>query len=95
VIWIERHAGRQRGLMQQDGVAVRFGLCCFVGGDHAAGAADILDHDRLVKRLLQGLLDHASGRIINAAGRERHDHGDGTIWIVVGQSRADHQSAGS
>ena len=51
-IRIKRHARRQRVLVQQDCVAIRRGAGGLGGGDHAAGTADIFDHDRLAQRFL-------------------------------------------
>ena len=87
-IRIKRHARRQRRLVQQDRVAVRLGAGGLGGGDHAAGAADVFDHDRLAERLLHRVLKNARGRIVGAAGRERDDHGDRTIGIGLRRSGA-------
>jgi hypothetical protein len=85
-IRIKRHARRQRVLMQQDSVAVGLGTGGLGRGDHAAGAAKILDHDRLAQRFLHRFLDDPRGRIVDAAGRERHQHGDGAVRIGLRQS---------
>ena len=85
---IHRHAGRQRHLMDQDGVAVGIGAGGLRGGDHAAGAADVFDHDRLAERFLHRVLDDARDRVSRAAGRKRHDHGDGMVRISLRQSGA-------
>ena len=49
----------------------------------AAGAADVLDHQRLAERLAHLLGDDARDHVARAAGRERHDHGDGAVGIVL------------
>src|SRR5580704_3251148 len=77
-IRVERHAGRERILVQQDRVAVRLGARGARSRDHAAGAADVLDHDRLVERLLERRLDDARDGVVDAAGRECDEHRDGT-----------------
>jgi hypothetical protein len=42
-----RHARRQRHLVYQYRIAIGLGTGCAGGSDHAAGAADVFDHDRL------------------------------------------------
>jgi hypothetical protein len=80
-VWIKRHAGRQRHLVDQDRIAVGIAARRLVGGDHAAGAADVLDHDRLAERFLHRVLDDARDGVGGAAGRERHQQRDGVIGI--------------
>ena len=78
---VERHARRKRHLMQQHGIAVGRGAGGTAGGDHAAGAADVLDDDLLAERLRHAVLDDARDRIGRAAGRERHHERDRTAGI--------------
>src|SRR5262249_15000705 len=75
-IRIERHPGGQRHLVQQHRVPVRRGAGGAPGGDHAAGAADILDDDLLPERLREAVLHDARDRVGGAAGRIRHDERD-------------------
>ena len=79
--------------LQHDRVAVGRGVGGLGGADHAAGAADVFDHDRLAERLLHGVLDDARGGVVGAAGRERHDHGHGTIGIGLRRSGAGCQNS--
>ena len=52
--------------------------------DGAAGAADVLDHQRLAEHLAHLVGDDARDHVARTAGREGHDHGDGTGGIVLG-----------
>jgi hypothetical protein len=51
--------------------------------DHAACAADVLDHQRLSERLAHLLGDDACHHVARAAGRERHDDVDRAIGVVL------------
>ena len=77
--------GRSTGARIADGDGVAIGLgprrACQRG--RAAGARDILDHDRLSERLAHLFGDRARDHVRGAAGRERHDHGDGSLGIVL------------
>ena len=53
------------------------------GADHAAGAAAIVDDDRLAQRMRQPVGDDARHRVDAAAGRERHDQRDRTGGIAL------------
>jgi hypothetical protein len=82
---IERGRRRLRAhIADRDGVAVGLRLD---GAGHAqgpAGAADVLDHQRLAERARHMLADKAGYDIGRSARRERHDHGDRLIWILGG-----------
>ena len=80
-IRIKRHARRQRHLVYQYRIAIGLGTGCAGGGDHAAGAADVFDHDRLAQRFRHAVLDDARDRVGHATGRERHHHDDGAIGV--------------
>ena len=87
-IRIKRHARRQRHLMDHERVAVGRGTGAARGADHAAGAADVFDHDRLAERLLHAVLQDARDRVGRAARRERHQQRDGTVGIGLRRSGA-------
>ena len=70
--------------MQQDRVAVGRGLGGLGGGERAAGAGDVLDHDRLAESPLQRVLEDARGGVVGAAGREGDQQGDGTAGVGLG-----------
>jgi hypothetical protein len=57
----------------EDGVAVRVGFGDHVGGDIAAGAGLVFDHDRLAPDILQAVADQARGGVGGASRREGHD----------------------
>ena len=59
-----------------DRVAVGCCLCDRVGAEHAALAAAIVDHDRLLDQFRHALADHARDDVVGPAGRERHDQLD-------------------
>ena len=59
-----------------DGVAVGLCLRHRVGSEHAALAAAIVDHDRLLDQFRHALADHARDDVVGAAGRKRHDQPD-------------------
>ena len=83
---IKRHARRQRDLMNQDRIAVWLGARGAGGGNHAASAADIFDHDGLAERFLQRALHDARNGVGRAAGREGHQQGDGPVRIILCRS---------
>ena len=85
---IERHPCRQRVLVQQDRVAVGVGAGDLGRGDHAAGAADVFDYDRLTQCFLHRILEDARGRVVGAARRERYHDRDGTLRIGLRQGYA-------
>jgi hypothetical protein len=60
----------------QDRVPVRLGAGDVLRRDHAAGPAEILDHDRLSERFAHMLAEDAGDRVGRAAGGERHDEFD-------------------
>ena len=74
--------------MQQDGVTIGLRAGDFRGRNHPASAADILDHDRLAKLFLHGILKDARGRVVGATGRERDYKSDRPIGIALRQSAA-------
>ena len=84
-IRIERGRRRLRPhIADRDGVAVGLRLG---RADHAqgpAGAADVLDHERLAERARHMIADKAGYDIGRSARRERHDHGDRLIRILGG-----------
>ena len=63
-------------LADVDGVAVGRGAREPPDADRAAGAADILDDDRLAEERSHPVGDDAPGHVGRAARRERHDQGD-------------------
>ena len=71
------------GIADRDGVAVRLSTRGTRQRGRAAGAGDILDHDRLPEARAHLLGDGARDDIGGTAGRERHDHGDRAFRIVL------------
>ena len=67
-------------------VAVRLRRGHGVGGDDAAGAGTVLDHDLLAGALGELLADQADGDVGEPAGAERHDDADRAAG--VGRLRA-------
>ncbi len=55
-----------------------------VGADLPAGAAAVVDDDRLADSLRERLADGTRQEIVAAAGRKRHDHPDRPCRIFVG-----------
>jgi hypothetical protein len=76
---VEARVDDVSGRRHQDGVAVRLRPRGVAGADAAAGAATVLDDDRLPERLRQRLLDRTHHHVVGAARRERHEDGDGTF----------------
>jgi cytochrome o ubiquinol oxidase subunit 1 len=74
-----RRDGERPGAGQRDRVAIGRGLCDHVGAIDAAGAAAIVDDDRLAQRLRHGLRENARDDVGRAARGERHDEADGTF----------------
>ena len=92
-IAVEARPDRQRaGIAQKDGVTVGRTLGDRAAADRAAGAAAVVDHDRLAKRLAHLVGDDARDDGGAAAGRERHHQGDGTVGIILRGGR--HAQAG-
>ena len=60
---------------EHEGVAVGLGIGDALGAGHAAGAADVLDHDLLAENFAHARADHAAEHVGRAAGGERNDHG--------------------
>jgi hypothetical protein len=67
----------------EDGVAVGRGLRDHVGGDGAARAGAVLDHERLPEVFLQLLRDEARDHVGSAARRESHQHLRGLVRICL------------
>jgi hypothetical protein len=76
------------GVADRDGVAVRLGTRGPRQRGRAAGAGDILDHDRLPERRTHLLGDGARDHVRGAAGRKWHDHGDRVFRIILGKRGA-------
>ena len=83
------------GIADGDGVAVGLGTRRAGQRGRAAGARDILDHDRLPERLCHLLGNRARDDVGGAAGRERHDHGDGAFREVLGVGSGSERKHGS
>jgi hypothetical protein len=66
-----------RGHHEQQRVAVRRRAHDRVGGDVAAGAGAVLDHELLAEALRQPLPDHAGGCIGGTAGRKTENDAHG------------------
>jgi hypothetical protein len=69
--------------MQEDGVAIGISAGNLGGGNHAARAADIFNHDRLTQRFLHRVLNNAGGGIIHATRWKSYNHGDRTFGIIL------------
>ena len=83
-IAVEARSDRERaGISQQDGVAVGRALRDRAAADGAAGAAAVVDHDRLAEHLAHLVGDDAPDDGGAAAGRERHDQRDRPVGIVL------------
>jgi hypothetical protein len=76
-------------LADADGVAVGRGAREAADADIAAGAGDILDHQRLTERGAHRLGEDARQRVGRAAGGKRRDHGDGPRRIALRLRTAD------
>ncbi len=61
---------------EHQGVAIGRGIGDPLGAGHAAGAADVLDHDLLAENLAHARCHDAAEHVGRAAGRERNDHRD-------------------
>ena len=76
-IRIERDVDRgRRRIREHQRVAVGRRLRRLPHGDHAVGAAAVLDHDLLAERIGQPLRDQPRDGVVAAARRERHDQRD-------------------
>ena len=94
---VERLVLRMRADARQDhGVAVGRGIGDALAAIHAAGAADILDHNLLAEDLAHARREYAADRVLRAARSERNDHGDrpGRKVLRIG-SRAESQHTGN
>ena len=80
----EAERDRQRRIgAEQDRVAVRRALGDRARADGAAGAAAVVDHDRLLEGFAQLVGDRAGDDAGAAAGRERNDQRDRLCRIVL------------
>jgi hypothetical protein len=70
---VERDVHRVGRDWHQDRVAVGFGLRDVFGGEVAAGARLVLDHELLTEAFRQMLPGKPRNDVRRAAGRERHD----------------------
>jgi hypothetical protein len=68
-------------LADVDGVAIGRGPRDAADGDAAAGAADVLDDNRLAERRPHALGQYPRRHVGRAAGRERHHQCNGTRWV--------------
>ncbi|MNI55830.1 hypothetical protein D3C73_1108050 [compost metagenome] len=80
-VLVERGRGREAGVHQQDGIAVRLGACNLRRTDGAARAALVFDHDRLSQAWPHGFRQGAGDVVGGATCGERHDHIDGAFRI--------------
>ncbi len=86
---IERRRRRLRAhVADRDGVAVRLRLGGARHADGPAGAADVLDHQRLAERARHMVADQAGDHVGRPAGGKRHDDGDRLVRILGGGRRA-------
>ena len=79
--------GQRRIGAEQDRVAVRRALRDRAGADRAAGAAAVVDHDRLLERVAQLVGDGAGDDAGAAARRERNDQRDRLCRIILRAAR--------
>jgi hypothetical protein len=84
--------------VQQQGVAVGFGLGDASGCDGTSGAALIVDDDWLPNCVRELRADGPCDEIGGAAGRDRHDELNGPVGIVLlgvrGIGRRNHDGRG-
>jgi hypothetical protein len=73
------------GLPEQQRVTVGVRLDDHLRADDRAGAAAVLDHDRLTDGVADALRDDPCHRVGAAAGRIGDDETDGPRGIVVGK----------
>jgi hypothetical protein len=64
------------GRNEQQRITIRRGLGGGGRANRAAGAAAIIDHDRLAQTFVELLSDHPADDVGAAAGRVRHDESD-------------------
>ena len=69
--------GCRRRADDRQRVAVRRRFCRAVDTQHAARAADVLDHDRLAELRAHALREKAAENVRRAAHRKRHDQAQG------------------
>src|SRR5712691_9007506 len=95
-IAIEARPDRQRaGISQQDGGAVGRAFRHRASSDRAAGAAAVVDDDRLAERLAHLVRDDPPDDGGAAAGRERDNERDRPVRIVLrGRGRRRHAGPG-
>src|SRR5262249_5090732 len=60
-----------------------------IGGNVAAGAGAIFDHELLAEEHTELLRQHSRGNIARGAGTETHDDPHGVDWIVFSLRRGD------
>jgi len=78
-------AGDRRELRREQRVAVGFGAIDRLGADIAAGAAAVLDHERLAQMLLEAGGENSRHGIDAAAGGHADDDFHRSIGIVGGR----------
>jgi hypothetical protein len=87
-IAVEGRSDRERaGIAQQDGVTVGRALRHRAASDGAAGAAAVVDDDRLLECLAHLVGDDAPDDGRAATGRERYDQRDRPVGIVLREQR--------
>ena len=92
-IGIERGIDGERAGRDQERVAVGPALCDLARRDGAAGAAAVLDHDRLAEHGTHLFRDHARDEIVAAARRIRDHKRDRPRRIVLRARRARERDA--
>ena len=80
---LQRRIGDERGVRQQDRVAVRRRARHHVGAHHPAGTRTVLGHDRLPQSFAQPNREMAAGGVDDAAGHVRQDEVDGLTGIAL------------
>ena len=91
-IAVERRIDGQRaGAAEPQRVAVGHALGDLAGGDAAACAATIFDHDLLAQRLAHFLGGGPRHEVVAAAGRVGNDQGDGPARIILRAGRGREQ----
>ncbi|KAG1532093.1 hypothetical protein G6F50_016353 [Rhizopus delemar] len=90
-VLVQRRRGREAGVHQQDGIAVRLGAGDLRRADGAAGTPLVFDHSRLAQTRPHGFRQRAGDVVGRAACSEWHHHIDGALRIFrVGGAGREH-----
>jgi len=79
---------------EHHGVTVGLGLRDTLRSGHAAGAADVFDHDRLPEQFTHALRHDAADRVLRSAGGERNNHRYRARREILGGGRPGERQCG-